>query len=91
MQRLRKDMDFHRKLIANYPNDYAQNIIENIRIRIFIYEHEFMAKEPVNNSAQMHQKIIHLLRSGEKSKAIRELNRNWEQSIQTIIHTYQAK
>ena len=86
--KLQLDMQFHQKLIENYSNSYLKKIIENIRTRIFIYEHHFMVTEPVETSAQMHDHIIEALKLGNKKEAIKTLNANWNLSIHNIIKTY---
>lgn len=91
LKKLQKDMQFHQKLIENYTNQYAQRILENIRVRIFIYEHEFMAGQPTEASAQMHDALIQYLEAGDVKNAIQQLKNNWEISIQQIVTSYQSE
>ncbi len=83
--KLNCDMNFHRKLIEKYGNQYALKIIEDIRIKIFIYEQEFMKSISVDKSANMHQEIIDLIRNDEVEKAVILLIENWKLSIHHII------
>lgn len=91
LNKLQMDMKFHQKLIENYTNSYVQKLIEDIRMRIIIYEHQFMDLQPIDDSFQMHQQIITALEQNDKLTAIDTLKRNWELSINTIIKTYQSK
>lgn len=90
-RKLRLDRKFHQKLIENYENQYVQKIIEDIRIRIFIYELEFMMATPASESAAMHDEIILMLQTGKKSSAVKKLKANWDLSINHIINIYQSK
>lgn len=91
IEKLRLDMDFHQKLTENYPNQYALKIIENLRVRIFIYEHAFMSTEPVEDSADMHDDIISSLQAGEIDRAIEQLKANWQISVHHILQFYHSQ
>jgi len=90
-EKLKLDIEFHRKLIGNYSNQYVHQIIENVRIRIIIYEYEFMSTELVSESATMHNRLIKYLQSGEIVGAINELKVNWNLSIDHIMGIYKTK
>lgn len=90
-QRLQLDMEFHRKLVSNYENNYAHKIIEDIRTRVLIYEYEFMYSHPVAHSTKMHAEIIQLLQANEKVKAMHTLEANWNLSINHIKKNYNSK
>jgi len=90
-EKLNLDRLFHQKLIEKYPNLYAKKIIEDIRIRVFIYELEFMDEVSTTKSVEMHDKIISHLQAGKKSAAIKELKTNWEISIKHILNAYSTK
>lgn len=89
--KLQLDKEFHQKLIENYSNQYAHKLIEDIRIRVFIYELKFMKTTSSDESFIMHENIIKYLEAGKISSAIRELNANWEISINHIRNVYQSK
>ncbi|MDG5491500.1 GntR family transcriptional regulator [Psychroserpens sp. SPM9] len=91
LHKLQMDMKFHQKLIENYPNTFLKKIIEDIRIRIFIYEHQFMSHQPINSSAKMHADMIDALKNGNSKQAIQLLHKNWMITIDTIIKTYNSK
>ncbi|GEM_PF-2144647 len=90
-EKLRLDRNFHQKLIEGYSNTYAQKLIEDIRIRVFIYEFEFMNIQADSASADMHDRIIETLLANKKSSAIKELESNWEISIHHIVKSYKKK
>ena len=84
-------MDVHRKLTENCVNQLVLYIVEDIRVRIYIYEHAFMSSEPVEDSANMHQRIIEGLRSSDLDLAVGELTANWQISIKHILLFYHSK
>ena len=83
-ERLKLDMAFHKCLIKSYTNQYAHKLIEDIRLRIFIYEHVYMTHVPHNNSVEMHHALIDALEHKDVSKAIKILQENWAISIEHI-------
>lgn len=89
--KLHLDKTFHQKLIEKYTNQYALKIVEDIRVRVFIYELEFMNAVPTSESALMHEKIIDFLEAGNTTAAILELGANWKLSVNYIINLYQSK
>lgn len=87
-KKLLLDRTFHQKLIEGYSNEYAIKIIEDIRIRVFLYEHEFMTSSDDGKSAEMHDRIINFIAAGNKANAIKEIKYNWDLSITKILETY---
>ena len=83
-ERLKLDMAFHKCLIKSYTNQYAHKLIEDIRLRIFIYEHVYMTHMPNDTSVKMHNDLIDALEQKKVDKAISILNDNWSISIQHI-------
>lgn len=86
--KLRFDRFFHQKLIENYSNTYAQKIIEDIRVRVFMYELKFMISMTSEESYEMHEKIIRCIEEGAVHKVIKELASNWKISIDHIMNSY---
>lgn len=84
VDRIYYDKLFHQKLIENYGNQSAKKIIEDIRVKISIYELKFMEMESSDKSYLMHSKIIKHLQKNNYSEAIKELNYNWKISIEHI-------
>lgn len=84
--RIEFDTLFHQKLIENYDNKSAKKIIEDIRIKVSIYELKFMGLELSNTSYMMHNKIIEHLTQSNINDAIKELIHNWKISIEHITN-----
>jgi DNA-binding GntR family transcriptional regulator len=82
--RIEFDTLFHQKLIENYDNKSAKKIIEDIRIKVSIYELKFMGLELSNVSYTMHKKIIEHLSNSNNNEAAKELNANWKISIEHL-------
>lgn len=83
------DRLFHETLIENFTNQYALKIIEDIRVRITMYEMQFMENLQNDTSSTMHNDILQYLANQDKDNAIKVLNSNWEISINHINKTLQ--
>jgi len=82
LQRINADMEFHYLLTSNYNNPLVQQILSEIKTRIFFYEKEFMeSTEFVLNSNQHHDNIIECLQNKDKTEAIKILKTNWMQIL----------
>lgn len=85
-ERVYCDMIFHQKLIEHCPNQLIKKLIEDMRIRVFFYEMEYMSidnlKEVSDNS---HRLLLQHLRNHEPEKAAQELRRNWQLSIDQVL------
>lgn len=90
-EKLELDRLFHQKLVENYDNQYAKKIIQDINVRVFIYEHEFMSIAPIASSYHMHERILDCLEKGNLEEAAQEVRKNWQISMEHIIQTYQSK
>lgn len=87
--RLKYDMEFHQALIDVSSNHMVKKIIEDIRIRIFFYELEYMEKSELRrNSDQSHRTMIVLLKKGENRLAAQELANNWNLSVKEILTAF---
>lgn len=87
--RLKYDMEFHHALIEVSSNQLVKKIIEDIRIRIFFYELEYMEKGDLRtNSDQSHRTMIALLKKGENRLAAQELANNWNLSVKEILNAF---
>lgn len=84
-QRLKLDMAFHKCLIKSYTNQYALKLIENIRLRIFIYEHQYMTTISESTSYDMHASLIDCLEKNQISEAIDVLHSNWVIGIKHVL------
>ncbi|TMU56624.1 GntR family transcriptional regulator [Flagellimonas algicola] len=84
----RFDLEFHEILISNYENRVTANILRDLKIRVFFYELEYMNSKNHKKSSETHLKIIQALEVGNKSKAYRLLQQNWETSAEFIEKHY---
>ncbi|MEX0313852.1 MAG: GntR family transcriptional regulator [Allomuricauda sp.] len=85
---VRFDLEFHEILISNYKNKVTANILRDLKIRVFFYELEYMSSKNHKKSSESHLKIIQALEAGNKSKACRLLQQNWETSAEFIEKHY---
>jgi len=90
-EKLKADMAFHPQLIKPFNNQFLQKLIEDIRIRVFMYEHAFMAETTNQLSVHHHAGIIDHLQKGAIEKAIIYLKNNWTISIEHILELYKLK
>ena len=85
LARINADLHFHAELIAPSENDYACQIITDIKTRVFFYEVKFMedkALQPISN--HHHQEIIAALEAGDSLKAAELTKDNWDLSQKVI-------
>lgn len=76
--RINAKLKFHRLLTQNYNNDLAQQIIEDLKIRIFFYEREFMADDGLySKSDNQHDAIISAIEDDNVPTASLVLKMNW--------------
>ena len=80
------DTKFHQLLLENNKNGLIKKIIEDIRLRIFFYELEYMKSNPSEPpSSSSHSTIIKHLKKGDKQKAVEALSKNWLLSINSVL------
>lgn len=81
------DRLFHQKLIENYTNESACKIIEDLRVRISLYDYAFWNDNQKDSSIEMHEKIIALLISNDITSAVKLVEHNWMAGVQFIINS----
>lgn len=81
------DRLFHQKLIETYNNESAVKIIENLRVRISLYDYALWNENQKMLSIAMHEKILSLLASDDIASAVIVVEDNWTQGVQNIINT----
>lgn len=82
IERINADMDFHDTLTKKYASPTAQQILGDLKIRIFFYEKKFMDQNGFyNDSEDHHQDIIEQLKKGNSQAAIQAVKRNWMQIL----------
>lgn len=85
LEMLDYDRLFHQKLIETYTNESATKIIENLRVRISLYDYAFWNEDQKMTSIAMHEKIIMLLASNDILSAVVLVEDNWIQGVKYII------
>lgn len=76
--RINAKLEFHRLLTQNYENELAQQIIEDLKIRIFFYEREFMSDDLLySKSDNQHDAIISAIEDDNVPTASLVLKMNW--------------
>lgn len=82
IERINADMEFHRVLTEDYANATAQQILSDLKTRIFFYEKQFMEEHGFyDDSEQHHEIIIENLQLGKINKAVSALKLNWMQIL----------
>ena len=89
LEMLEYDRLFHQKLIETYTNESASKIIENLRVRISLYDYAFWNEEQKMASIAMHERIILLLASNDITSAVNLVEDNWIQGAQYIIDKFE--
>ncbi len=76
--RINAKLGFHRLLTKKYGNSLAQHILEDLKIRVFFYEREFMADELLySKSDNQHDAIISAIEDDNVPTASLVLKMNW--------------
>ena len=76
--RIGAKLEFHRLLTQNYRNTLAQRILDDLKIRIFFYEREFMADDLLySKSDNQHDAIISAIEDDNVPTAALVLKMNW--------------
>lgn len=78
LERVNAYMEFHRLLTANYNNMVLQQILKDLKTRIFFYERAFMANDSFHyNSNAQHDAIISAIEDDNIPSASLFLKMNW--------------
>ncbi len=76
--RINAKLEFHRLLTQHYENTLAQQILEDLKVRIFFYEREFMADDYIySKSDNQHDAIISAIEDDNVPTAALVLKMNW--------------
>ena len=79
IDRVNEDIIFHNILTSQYKNETAQQILLDLKTRIFFYELEFMSLD--NSLNQQHNQIINYLENGQIKETVKILKLNWLQVL----------
>ncbi len=78
LDRINAYMNFHELLTINYKNTVAQQILNDLRTRVFLYEKAFMSDESFYfNSDNQHEAIISAIEDDNVPSAALVLKMNW--------------
>lgn len=76
--RINAKLEFHRLLTKNYGNSLAQHVLEDLKVRVFFYEREFMADDLLySKSDNQHDAIISAIDDDNVPTASLVLKMNW--------------
>lgn len=82
LEQVNADMKFHHLLTCNYKNEIAQQILLDLKIRIFFYERELANEvEFYKNAHNQHYSIISAIEENNSPTAALILKMNWLQSL----------
>jgi DNA-binding GntR family transcriptional regulator len=85
IEKVKADLDFHEILTRNYDNSFAQQIIRDLKTRIFFYEKSYMEDVGFTDvSDNQHFEIIELLKADKQKKAAEIIKKNWLIILQFI-------
>ncbi|XOV67790.1 MAG: GntR family transcriptional regulator [Fluviicola sp.] len=85
IDRIKSDMHFHTLLTSQYDNKTAQQMLLDLKTRIFFYEMEFMKSATFHEvSENHHYQIIDHLKNGQIEAATRVIKANWLQILNHI-------
>ena len=78
LERVNAYMEFHRILTCNYNNSVVQQLLKDLKTRIFFYERKFMANDSFHyNSNAQHDAIISAIEEDNIPSASLFLKMNW--------------
>ncbi|WP_373519363.1 GntR family transcriptional regulator [Pricia sp.] len=78
LERVNAYMEFHRLLTENYSNSVVQQILTDLKTRVFFYERAFMANDSFHyNSNAQHDAIISAIEEDNIPSASLFLKMNW--------------
>ncbi|WP_238718992.1 GntR family transcriptional regulator [Pelagihabitans pacificus] len=78
LDRINAYMEFHHLLTKNYRNAVAQQILRDLKTRVFLYEKAFMSDESFYyNSDNQHEAIISAIEDNNVPSAALVLKMNW--------------
>ena len=78
LERINAYMDFHHLLTKNYNNSVAQQILGDLKTRVFLYEKAFMSDETFYyNTDNQHEAIISAIEEDNLPSAALVLKMNW--------------
>lgn len=78
LERVNAYMEFHQMLTSNYNNTVVQQILTDLKTRIFFYERAFMANDSFHyNSNAQHDAIISAIEDNNIPSASLFLKMNW--------------
>jgi len=84
IERIQSDMNFHDALTQYCGNDTVLQILDDLKVRIFFYELDFMRKNGFDTTSEaQHEAIIAHLEQQEIDKAIAVVKENWLQILNT--------
>jgi len=79
------DLKFHEALLRKFENKVLKSILDDLKIRVFLYEYHYMQQKELSQlSSQYHREIIKHLKSKNIQKAAHLVKESWLTSIDFI-------
>ena len=86
------DLRFHKILLENYENRIANRILDDLKVRVFFYELDYMSYGRHHQSSLgCHRQIIKCLETNNISNAVTLVRKNWEASLEFLVAYYSSK
>lgn len=85
VNKIHLDLKFHKTLTHNYKNEIAISLINDLKIRAFFYEKEYMNNEVLTSESNFsHLKIVALIQTGKLKQAAEMTKQHWALSYNHI-------
>lgn len=86
---IKLDLEFHDVLLQNFANSTLKKILNDLKIRVFLYELNYMkVPELTEKSSDYHLKIITSLVESDNKSAAKYVRENWLSSIGFINEVF---
>jgi len=86
------DLKFHDALLQSFENKILKSILDDLKIRVFLYEFHYMQKQDLSAlSSKYHRSVIDHLKNGKTKNAGDLIKESWLTSIAFIEKQFNNK
>lgn len=79
------DMKFHETLTKHFKNEFVQQILKDVRVRIFLFDLNYMKNQSASEkSIHDHAQIVTYIEKNDTLNAVNILKNNWLHVLQFI-------